>query len=134
LEHKFSTWNRYPISYLKTDLPEDKGTVKLEALDHVPGLIQYLGPPKFQTSKYFEAIHLPMKKLGEQSNQKTVEKYILENNNILSHYKTSPKLYKEDALISEITRKQHGIPKLYSHSAKVKVSPSIEVRMHRFLR
>jgi len=81
-------------------------------MDHIPGLIEYLAPPKFQTSKFFEAVHLPMKTLGEQSNQKTVEKYILENNNILSHYNNSPMLYKEDIILAETARKNHEIPKL----------------------
>jgi len=67
----------FKISYFKV-IPEDKGFVKIEALDHIPRLIKYLGPPKYQTSKYFEAIHLPMKTLGGQSNQKNVERYILE--------------------------------------------------------
>jgi len=77
---------------------------------------------QFQTSKYFEAVHQPMKRLGEHSNQKEITKFIMEQNNIITHYKTSQQFPDEKELQESVAVKKHEKPKFYTISSEHRIS------------
>jgi len=68
-----------------------------------------------------------MKRLGERSNQREVTKFIMENNNLISHYNISPSFEGEKELQEHISGKPHKKPRKYKLSAKRKIEPKSDL-------